>query len=219
MMWAVFVLILLQVLNVRNTAYAFPSFTHSPNLITRLQQRSSLSMAVQSPFVKIEQDFQALTRRVTAYHILLPKSTEGALALKQKIRNRVNPPKSHDVPPMYVVDAFNEEAKMHSLDDVTKHNGGLIGEMLPQGACRRVPELDEACFEVPLGHVAGPIETDYGYHLLLVEERTNCGELDGLHSKIARGGTGGAKTVYVNGEKGGNNFLRLPLELLIILFL
>ena len=108
---------------------------------------------------------------------------------------------------------------IHSLDNITNHNGGLIDEMLPHGACQRPPELDEACFEVPLGHVAGPIETDYVYHLLLVEERTNCGKLDGLHSKIARGGTCGAKTVYVNGEKGGNNFLRLPLELLIILFL
>ena len=30
-----------------------------------------------------------------------------------------------------------------------------------------------------LGEVVGPLETDYGYHLMLVSERTNCPKLDG----------------------------------------
>jgi len=213
-MRAVFIFILIQLSNLENIIHGFSLYTHFPTSMPIMRQTSHLSMVAQSPFDKIEQDFQALTRRVTAYHILLPKSTEAAVTLKQKIRNRVNPPKSRDAPPTYVVDAFNQAAQRYSLDDETKHNGGLLGEMLPQGACRRVPELDKACFEVPLGHVAGPIETDYGYHLLLVEERTNCAELDGVHSKIVRGGADGSKTVYVgpSGNEEGSNFLRLAVE-------
>ena len=47
-----------------------------------------------------------------------------------------------------------------------------------QGHCRS-PELDRYCYSVSLGKVVGPLETDYGYHLLLVSERTNCPKLDG----------------------------------------
>jgi len=210
-------ILLLQLSNLINLINAFPSSTFVTNSMTIVQQTSSLSMVVQSPFDKIEQDFQALTRRVTAYHILLPKSTDAALKLKQKIRNRVNPPKSRDIPPMYVIDAFNQAAQRYSLDDETKLNGGLLGEMLPQGACRRVPELDKACFEVPLGHVAGPIETDYGYHLLIVEERTNCAQ-DGVHSKIVRGGADGANAIYVgpSGNEEGSDFSRLAVQQLAL---
>jgi len=182
----------------------------------KMQQMSTLSMVAQSPFDKIENDFQALTRRVTAYHILLPKSTDAALKLKQKIRNRVNPPKSLDRPPLYVIDAFNRAAQMYSLDDETKLNGGLLGDMLPQGACRRVPELDKACFEVPLGHVAGPIETDYGYHLLIVEERTNCAQIDGIHSKIVRGSKNEAVYVGPSGKEEGSDFSRLAVQQLAL---
>merc|ERR1719491_283508 len=212
MMRVVLVHILIQLVNVKNVM-PFTPFTHSHNLAATNRQSSSLSMVFQ-PFTRIEQDFKALTQRVTAYHILLPKSTEAALLLKQKIRNRVNPPKSSDVPPMYIIDAFTRAAERYSLDTETKHNGGLLGEMLPQGACRRVPELDKACFEAPIGHVAGPIETDYGFHLLIVEERTNCAQIDGLHSKIVRGGTDGAKTVYVgpSGNEEGSNFATLAAQ-------
>merc|ERR1719491_70818 len=211
MMRVVLVHILIQLVNVKNVM-PFTPFTHSHNLAATNRQSSSLSMVFQ-PFTRIEQDFKALTQRVTAYHILLPKSTEAALSLKQKIRNRVNPPKSSDVPPMYIIDAFTRAAERYSLDTETKHNGGLLGEMLPQGACRRVPELDKACFEAPIGHVAGPIETDYGYHLLLVEERINC-ENDGAHSKIVRGGTNGPRTLYIgpSAKEGGSDLVRLVAE-------
>ena len=59
----------------------------------------------------IARDFNALTRKVTAHHILLPKSDNVALALKQSIRNRVNPPKGSDKEPIYIVDAFSAAAE------------------------------------------------------------------------------------------------------------
>lgn len=133
----------------------------------------------------IARDFNALTRKVTAHHILLPKSDEVALSLKQSIRNRVNPPKGSDKEPIYIVDAFSAAAERYSRDEETAVRGGLLGTLAPQGYCR-AKELDAACFQVPLGEVCGPIESDYGYHLLLVTERTNCPKLDGQNTRISR---------------------------------
>jgi len=228
LMWVASVIVLLQLSNLNKLAYAFQLSSlslrqNSPNSMKGMRQNSPLSMVLPSPLEKLERDFQALTRRVTAYHILLPKSTEAALTLKQKIRNRVNPPKSRsksetddngDLKATYIIDAFSQAARRYSLDGETKSNGGQLGTMLPQGACRRVPELDKACFEVPLGQIAGPIETEYGFHLLLVEERTNCAKLDGEYSKIVRGGADGTETVFVrpNGKEEGSDFVGLIVD-------
>ena len=131
---------------------------------------------IPEPFRKIQTDYQALTRRVTARHILLPpKSGELCLTLKQKIRNS----------DLYLVDAFEQAASRYSRDEDTNFRGGLIGELVPQGYCRS-PELDEACFSVRLGVVEGPIETEFGSHLILVSERTNCPRLDGTATKLER---------------------------------
>jgi hypothetical protein len=59
-------------------------------------------LSFQFPINVVVHDFQALTRRVTAHHILLPKSRDVALALKQRIRNKVSPPL---LPPSPTVDA------------------------------------------------------------------------------------------------------------------
>ena len=122
-------------------------------------------------FLKIEKDFLALTRRVTARHILV-QDEKVALALKQKIRDECIEKE------LWVIDAFEEAAKKYSRDDTTNFRGGLIGELIPQGHCRS-PELDRYQFSVGLGEIAGPLETEYGFHLLLVSERTNCPKLDG----------------------------------------
>ena len=64
----------------------------------------------------------ALTRRVTARHILVPDE-EVARALKQKIRDRCIDKE------LFVVDVFEEAAKKYSRDDTTSFRGGLIGEI------------------------------------------------------------------------------------------
>lgn len=136
------------------------------------------------PFIsKVRDDFLALTRRATARHILLPPNRELALALKHKIRQKCQEvsPETGRYP--FVVDVFSAAAQKYSRDDTTNFRGGLLGELVPQGYCRD-PVLDRACFEVRLGEIEGPIESDYGYHLLLVEERTNCPKLDGRNTKL-----------------------------------
>lgn len=127
-------------------------------------------------FRKVEKDFLSLTRRVTARHILLSHE-EVARTLKRKIRDRCI---ERD---RFIVDVFEEAAGKYSLDDTTNLRGGLLGTLVPQGHCRS-PQLDKACFEVDLGVLVGPLETDYGYHLLLVTERTNCPKLDGDKTQL-----------------------------------
>ena len=81
---------------------------------------------VNSALKKIENDFNALTRRVTARHILVPNE-RVARVLKQKIRDECV---EKD---MWVIDAFEHAAKKYSRDESTSARGGLIGELVPQG--------------------------------------------------------------------------------------
>lgn len=125
---------------------------------------------------KVQKDFAALTRRVTAHHILV-SDEEIALALKRKIRNECIDKND------WIVDVFEEAAKKYSRDDTTNFRGGLLGTLVAQGYCRsRI--LDKACFEVKLGELEGPLKSEFGYHLLLVTERTNCPKLDGSNTKL-----------------------------------
>ena len=132
------------------------SATMVSSVIFLLTTTLATSFRLPNPIQIVSRDYQALTRRVTAHHILLPKSTDAALALKQKIRNAVSPKKDSDVDPMYIVDAFSAAAAKYSRDDETAVRGGLLGEMVPQGYCR-ANEIDKACFEVALGDVVGKI--------------------------------------------------------------
>jgi peptidyl-prolyl cis-trans isomerase C len=153
---------------------------------------------VGNAYDRVKNDLLALTRRVTARHILLPPNREVALTLKQKIRTQCMESNR------FIVDVFEEAARKYSQDEATSSRGGLIGELVPQGFCRS-PELDRACFEVTLGEIEGPIETSYGYHLLLVSERTNCPKLDGPKTKLVPGGSihGGVFGTLIESDQAG----------------
>jgi len=131
---------------------------------------------INGAFRKVEKDFLALTRRVTCRHILVPNE-QVARVLKRKIRDECVEKE------IWVIDAFEEAAKKYSRDESTNFRGGLIGELVPQGHCRS-SELDSLQFSVSLGVLVGPVETEYGYHLMLVSERTNCPKLDGENTLI-----------------------------------
>jgi len=143
-----------------------------------------------NPIRKIQNDYRALTRRVTARQILLPPNSEEALQrLKLSILRRVETPlpkEENDGGPEefeFIVTVFEEAAKKYSRDDTTSPRGALIGELVPQGTCRSAI-IDAACFRVPLGAVYGPMESEFGLHLLLVSERLNCPKLDGTKTKL-----------------------------------
>lgn len=72
---------------------------------------------------------------------------------------------------------FAELAAEHSLDTASGAQGGELGEA-PRGAY--VPGFEEAVWDAELGELVGPVQTDFGYHLLEVtdEATVEADELD-----------------------------------------
>ncbi len=62
---------------------------------------------------------------------------------------------------------FEELAREYSQDPGSRERGGDLG-CQPQGGF--VPEFDEAAFEGEEGEIVGPIETDFGFHIIEVTE-------------------------------------------------
>ena len=62
---------------------------------------------------------------------------------------------------------FEELANEYSQDPGSRENGGDLG-CQPQGGF--VPEFDEAAFEAEEGRILGPVESDFGFHLIEVTE-------------------------------------------------
>ncbi len=99
-----------------------------------------------------------------ARHILIATPPNASAEQKAKARARAaellaqaqNAPKR-----------FAALAKENSEDPGSAAEGGDLG-FFPRG--RMVKQFDDAVFALKQGEIAGPIETQYGYHLILLEE-------------------------------------------------
>ena len=63
--------------------------------------------------------------------------------------------------------SFEEAAKQHSTCP-SGQQGGDLGEF---GHGQMVKEFDEAAFAAEPGKVVGPVKTQFGYHLIKVEDK------------------------------------------------
>ena len=86
-----------------------------------------------------------------ARHILV-NSEEECIALKNDIENGKS---------------FEEVAKAHSMCP-SKAQGGDLGKFSPG---QMVKEFDDVVFSADVGVVMGPVQTQFGYHLLEVTWR------------------------------------------------
>ncbi len=84
-------------------------------------------------------------------------SDAEALALAQELRQRILDGED-----------FAELAKLYSDDPGSAPNGGDLGWA---GRGRYVPEFEDVAFSLPVGEVSEPVKTQFGYHLIQVEER------------------------------------------------
>ena len=91
---------------------------------------------------------------VRASHILV-KSEDEAKAIFEQI--------AHD-------GDFAELAAKHSTDPGSKANGGDLGYF---GRGRMVPEFEKAAFATPVGEVALPIKSQFGWHIIKVTDKRN----------------------------------------------
>ncbi len=90
--------------------------------------------------------------KATARHILV-ESEEICLELKREIEQGAD---------------FADIAKEHSSCP-SGSSGGDLGEF---GPGMMVPEFDKVVFSAPVNTVQGPVQTQFGYHLLEVTSRT-----------------------------------------------
>ena len=101
---------------------------------------------------------------VSARHILiLAKSSaskeeqQKALERIKEIRNRVTAPGAD----------FGKIASETSDDTASKVDGGNLGKF-QRGMM--VPEFEQAAFTLKVGEISEPVKTEYGYHLIKVEQ-------------------------------------------------
>ncbi len=90
--------------------------------------------------------------RATARHILVAEE-QAAEDLKTKIEEGAD---------------FAAVARAHSLCP-SKAQGGELGEF---GPGQMVPEFDEVVFSAEVGKVHGPVQTQFGYHLIEITSRS-----------------------------------------------
>ncbi len=88
----------------------------------------------------------------TARHILV-ETEEEALTIKKEIDNGAD---------FAVIAATTSQCP-------SGKSGGDLGQFAPG---MMVPEFDKVCFSAEIGSLEGPIETQFGYHLIEVTERT-----------------------------------------------
>ena len=91
--------------------------------------------------------------KATARHILVD-SEEICLELKKEIEEGAD---------------FADVAKENSSCP-SGSSGGDLGEF---GPGMMVPEFDKDVFSAPINQVQGPVQTQFGYHLLEVTSRTD----------------------------------------------
>ncbi|WMT41062.1 peptidylprolyl isomerase [Paenibacillus sp. D2_2] len=86
------------------------------------------------------------------------RSKEDALKLANEVKAKLD--KGED---------FATLAKQYSEDPGSKDDGGLYADTPVN---QWVPQFKEAAMTLPLNKISDPVETDYGYHIIRVESRT-----------------------------------------------
>lgn len=89
---------------------------------------------------------------VEARHILVAKE-EDAKNLVTQIRDGAD---------------FAELAKTHSGDAGSKEKGGLLGYF---GKGQMVPQFEQAAFALKAGEISDPVKSQFGWHIIKVENR------------------------------------------------
>lgn len=110
---------------------------------------------------------------VKARHILIKDEDGKALEKIKAIKAKIN------------AKSFAATASKETQDPTGKDNGGELG-WFSRG--RMVPEFDDVAFKMNKGEISEPVKTQFGYHLIYVEDKKAAEkkELDAVKPELAR---------------------------------
>jgi peptidyl-prolyl cis-trans isomerase C len=120
-------------------------------LVAGMMDRLTARMAVGDTLKNYYEAHRNEFREVRASHILVQKEEE-ARALKQQLDAGAD---------------FGELARKYSKDARSGPAGGDLGYFT---SGRRIPEIANAAFRLPVNAVSEPVKSSYGYHLIKVTD-------------------------------------------------
>lgn len=149
--------------------------TVSPEELTKFFAVETNQKRVESMFNERKESLNK-PEEVTAKHILLLTQGKDEAVVKteiEKIAKEVTPSN------------FSKLADKYTEDPSGKGKGGDLGSF---GRGRMVPEFEKVAFSQKPGTVSSPVKTTYGYHLILVERKTegSVAKLEDFKEKFAR---------------------------------
>lgn len=150
----------------------------TPSLLRQQIRINGLLTQLVSPLVTVtEKDIQSYydqnkaqlgePAQVRARHILVSTQAEAEELVKE-LRAGAD---------------FAKLAQAHSIDTGSAKQGGELGFFTQD---QMVPEFAQAAFSLPVGQISDPVKTQYGYHIIQVEEKKEAQipSLDQVRSRI-----------------------------------
>lgn len=104
------------------------------------------------------------SEQIRARHILIQVPKDASMETKSAALRRIKQAQAE----LKKGAEFDEMAKKYSDDPGSKARGGDLG-MFSKGDM--VPEFEKVAFSLNVGQVSEPVLTDFGYHLIRVEEK------------------------------------------------
>lgn len=123
---------------------------------------SEITPAMKKTYYETHPDSFKTEERAELYYVKIPKlatvaDEQSYIADLKEIRQNILSGSS----------TFAEEAKIESDDEGSAGNGGELG-WFTRG--QMVGEFEDAAFSTPPGSISEPVKTNYGYHLIMVDE-------------------------------------------------
>lgn len=165
-------------INVAYSQFNPTSFKSRVNKASELAKFIDANPEKIQDYYKTNSDKFSRPEEVQARHILIKSESENEESLAKALA------KAKKIKATLTEKNFAQMAQLHSDDPGSKSKGGSLGSF-PRG--RMVPEFEKAAFSAPIGEILEPVKSQFGYHLILVEDKrpaVNKG-LDEVKTEIA----------------------------------
>lgn len=113
-------------------------------------------------YVLAERGAEAKNPQVTARHILI--CWEGAQGCTSTLKKEEALQKANELLLKTTPQNFAELAKINSMEPGAGQSGGDLGPAFGKGAM--VKGFEDAVFAMKTGEIKGPVETEFGYHII-----------------------------------------------------